>query len=400
MPCDARPNGRQAPGKQVPPPRGVDVGQLKLEDGPSFPESKLLPAIVKSSDDAILGSTTGGLVTTWNPAAEKLYGYRAEEMVGQPLTILCPAERIGEVEETLGKIGRGEPVVHRETVWLRKDGSTFPGSVTTSPIHDDDGRLIGVSAIARDVTEQQQDRATAEFRRRSEDLEQVNRSLEAFTYSITHDLRAPLRALGGYSSALMEDCADYLGEVGRGYAERILAASGQMSALIDGLLVLSRIARAEMHLEWVDLGAEVARIAADLQRGEPERSVHFAVERPVQARADRLLIRTVLQNLVENAWKFTSGQDDALIEFGTVPAAGAGVCCYLRDDGAGFDPAYAGKLFQPFQRLHPASDFPGTGIGLAIISQIVERHRGRAWAEGAADEGATFYFTLDTEEIA
>ena len=376
------------------------MAQLRLEDGPHFPESELLPAIVRSSGDAILGSTTGGLVTTWNPAAEKIYGYRAEEMVGQPLTILCPAERIGEIEEALGKIGRGEPVVHRETVRRRKDGSTFPVSVTTSPIRDDGGRLIGVSAITRDVTEQQRARAAAEFRRRSEELDRVNQSLEAFTYSIAHDLRAPLRALGGYSSALMEDCADDLGEAGRGYAERILAASGQMSALIDGLLILSRIARAEMRLEWVDLGAEVARIAAELQDGAPGRRVRFAIERPVQARADRLLIRTVLQNLVENAWKFTSGQDDALIEFGTAPAGDAAVCCYVRDDGAGFDPDYAGKLFQPFQRLHPASDFPGIGIGLASIKQIVERHGGRAWAEGAVGEGATFYFTLDAEEIA
>jgi PAS domain S-box-containing protein len=376
------------------------VGQLKLEDGPGFPESKLLRAIVKSSDDAIVGGTTGGLITTWNPAAEKIYGYRAEEMVGQPLTILCPAERIGEIEETLGKIGRGEPVAHRETVWRRKDGSTFPVSVTASPIRDDDGRLIGVSAIARDVTEQQQARAAAEFRRRSDELERVNRGLEAFTYAIAHDLRAPLRALGGYSSALMEDCADYLGEVGRGYAERILAASGQMSALIEGLLVLSRIARAEMHLEWVDLGAEVARVADELQRGAPGRRVHFAIERPVQARADRRLLRTVLQNLVENAWKFTSGQDDALIEFGTAPAGDAPICCYVRDDGAGFDPRYAGKLFEPFQRLHAVSDFPGTGIGLASVKQIVDRHGGRAWAEGAIGEGATFYFTLDAEEMA
>jgi PAS domain S-box-containing protein len=376
------------------------VGQLKLEDGPGFPESELLPAIIKSSDDAIVGSTTGGLVTTWNPAAEKIYGYRAEQIVGQSLTVLCPDERTGEVEETLGKIGRGERVVHHETVCQRKDGSTFPVSMTASPIHDDGGRLIGVSAITRDITEQQRARAAAEFRRRSDELERANRDLEAFTYAIAHDLRAPLRALGGYSSALMEDCGDDLGEVGRSYAERIVAASGRMSALIDDLLVLSRVARAEMHLEEVDLGAEVARIAADLQRGAPERRVHFAVERPVQARADRRLIRTVLSNLVENAWKFTSGQDDALIEFGTVPAGEAGVCCYLRDDGAGFDPASADKLFQPFQRLHPASDFPGAGIGLASVKQIVQRHRGRAWAVGAVDEGATFYFTLDAEGIA
>jgi PAS domain S-box-containing protein len=375
------------------------VGQLKLEDGPGFPESELLPAIVKSSDDAIVGATISGRITTWNPAAENIYGYSAAEIIGQPLTILCPDELASEIEETLAKIGRGERVVHRETMRRRKDGTTFAVSVTASPIHDGDGGLIGVSAISRDITEQQA-RAAAELGRRADELERANQSVESFTYSIAHDLRAPLRALGGYSSALMEDCADDLGEAGRGYVGRILAASQKMSELVDGLLVLSRVAQAGMHPEWVDLGAEVARIAAGLQRGEPERRVHFAVERPVRARADRALIRTVLENLLENAWKFTSGQEDALIEFGTVPAGEAGVCCYLRDDGIGFEPAYAGKLFQPFQQLHPASDFPGTGIGLASVKQIVERHRGRAWAEGAADEGATFFFTLDAEEIA
>jgi PAS domain S-box-containing protein len=393
-------SSRQAPGKRFPPPRGVDVGQLKLDDGPGFPESQLLPAIVKSSDDAIVGGTTGGLITTWNPAAEKIYGYQAGEIIGQPLTILCPAERTGEIEEALATIGRGERAVHGETVRRRKDGQTFPASVTTSPIHDEDGRLIGVSAIARDVTEQDQARAVAEVRRRADDLERVNQGLESFTYAVAHDLRAPLRALGGYSSALIEDCADGLGEAGRGYAERILVASEQMSALIDGLLILSRIARAEMHLESVDLGAEVARVAADLQREAPGRRVHFAIERPVQAWADRRLLRTVLQNLVENAWKFTSGQDDALIEFGTAPAGDAAICCYVRDDGAGFDPRYAGKLFEPFQRLHAVSDFPGTGIGLASVKQIADRHGGRAWAEGTVGEGATFYFTLNAEEIA
>jgi PAS domain S-box-containing protein len=379
---------------------GGRVAQLRLEDGPRFPESELLPAIVRSSDVAILGTTTSGLVTTWNPAAEKIYGYRAEEIVGQSLTILSPAERIGEIEETLGRISGGEPFVHRETVRRRKDGSTVPVSVTSSPIHDDDGRLIGVSAIVRDVTQQQQARAAAELRRQSEELERANQSLEAFTYSVAHDLRAPLRALGGYSSALMEDCGEDLGEAGRGYAERILAASGQMSALIDGLLTLSRITRAEMRPEWVDLGAEVAQIAADLQGADPGRRVRFAIERPVRAWADRRLVRTVLQNLVENAWKFTSGQDDALIEFGTAPAGDAPVCCYVRDDGTGFDPDYAGKLFQPFQRLHAVSDFPGPGIGLASVKQIVGRHGGRVWAEAGVGEGATFYFTLDAEEIA
>jgi signal transduction histidine kinase len=157
-----------------------------------------------------------------------------------------------------------------------------------------------------------------------------------------------------------------------------------------------------LHLESVDVGEEAARIAAELQSGEPDRTARFAIARPVQALADRQLIRTVLENLLGNAWKFTSGRDDTSIEFGTAPGKDASVCYYVRDNGAGFDPEYAGKLFQPFQRLHPAHDFPGTGTGtgLATVRQIVELHGGRTWAEGAVGAGATFYFTLDGKESA
>jgi light-regulated signal transduction histidine kinase (bacteriophytochrome) len=155
-----------------------------------------------------------------------------------------------------------------------------------------------------------------------------------------------------------------------------------------------------MHLDPVDLGAEAAQIAAELADEDPGRHARFAIQHPVEVRADRALIRMVMHNLLGNAWKFTSGRDDALIEFGTTPAGDAPVCYYVRDNGAGFDPAYAHKLFSPFQRLHPASEFPGTGIGLAIVRLIVERHGGRVWAEGAVGAGATFYFTIDAEESA
>jgi light-regulated signal transduction histidine kinase (bacteriophytochrome) len=148
----------------------------------------------------------------------------------------------------------------------------------------------------------------------------------------------------------------------------------------------------------VDLSAEVTRIAEELQRAAPDRLDCFTIQPGVRAPADRVLIRTVLENLVGNAWKFTSRQDDAAIEFGTTEVPDAPVCCYVRDNGAGFDPAYADKLFQPFQRLHSASEFPGTGVGLASVRQIVERHGGHVWAQGAVGQGATFYFTLDAEE--
>ncbi len=226
----------------------------------------------------------------------------------------------------------------------------------------------------------------------------ANKNLEAFTYSVAHDLRSPLRALSGFSEALAEDYGDRLDETGRWYTERIQAAADRMGALIDDLLVLAQVSRAEMSLGPVDLSTEVAAIAGELEAREPGRRVRFAIHDGVWVNADSTLIRTVVQNLVENAWKYTAKQDAATIEFGATAAEDGRVCCYVRDDGAGFDPAFVGKLFQPFQRLHAVTEFPGTGIGLASVRRIVERHGGRAWAEGAVGRGATFYFTLDAKQ--
>ena len=226
----------------------------------------------------------------------------------------------------------------------------------------------------------------------------ANKNLEAFTFSVAHDLRSPLRALSGYAEALIEDYGDRLDETGRWYAERILAATERMGALIDDLLNLSQVSRAELVLGPVDLSAEVADIADELQAREPKRRVRFTLQDGIWVNADRILIRTVLQNLIENAWKYTAKSDGATIEFGTAAAEDAMVCCFVRDNGAGFDPAFGSKLFQPFQRLHSVTEFPGTGIGLVSVRRIVERHGGRAWAEGAVGRGATFYFTLNAKE--
>jgi light-regulated signal transduction histidine kinase (bacteriophytochrome) len=238
----------------------------------------------------------------------------------------------------------------------------------------------------------------ARVEQRTDELVVANENLEAFTYSAAHDLRSPLRTLSGYSEALREDYGDRLDETGRWYTERIQAASERMGTLIDDLLLLARVSRAEMSLGPVDLSAEVAAIASELQAREPGRRVSFAIHDGVWVNADRTLIRTVLQNLVENAWKYSGKRDGATIEFGATAAEDAGVCCYVRDNGAGFDPAFASKLFQPFQRLHAVTEFPGTGIGLASVRRIIERHGGRVWAEGAVGRGATFYFTLDAKE--
>jgi PAS domain S-box-containing protein len=352
----------------------------------------MFAALLEAVPDAMVCIAADGRVVQVNAQAERLLGYRREELIGQPVEILVPdavravhrGHRAGYVADPRSRpMGAGSPLAAR-----RRDASTFPAEISLAAVDTEEGILV--TAAIRDITSQL----------RAKDLERSSQGLESFVYSVSHDLRAPLRALSGYSGALLEEYGGVLGEDGRGYAERIVAVSEQMGQLIDGLLQLSRISRAELHAQPVDLGGEAAQIAEEIQRREPSRRVRFAIQQPVQALADRRLIRTVLQNLLDNAWKFTSGRDDASIEFGTAPSGDAAVCCYVRDNGAGFDSAYAGKLFQPFQRLHAARDFPGAGIGLASVRQIVERHGGQVWAEGAVGSGATFYFTLDGKEDA
>ncbi len=228
-------------------------------------------------------------------------------------------------------------------------------------------------------------------------LERANKNLEAFAYSIAHDLRTPLRGISGFAEALVEDYGDRLDETGREYAGRVQAGCARMAALIDDLLHLAQVTRATMHLQDVDLSAEVTAICDQLRARDPGRQVKVTVQDGVRVTADRALIRSALDNLLENAWKFTSRRDRAAIEFATAPVGDAPICCYVRDNGAGFDPAYVGKLFQPFQRLHHAGQFPGTGIGLASVRRIIERHGGRTWADGTVDGGATIYFTLNPE---
>jgi PAS domain S-box-containing protein len=350
----------------------------------SSPPDRSFVALLEAAPDAMACVAANGRIALVNAQLERLFGYRREELIDQPVEILVPdAVRAPHCGLLAGYVADPQPRLMgagTEMAGRRRDGSTFPADISLSAIDTDDGVLLAVAV--RDVTE----------RRRVKDL-------EAFTYSVAHDLRAPLRTLSGFSEALLEDYGDALDDEGRDFAERIVEASGQMATLIDDLLRLSSVSLADVRLRTVDLGAEAAEIAGELQRDEPQRRVSFAIQRPVLARADPALIRTVLQNLLENAWKFTSGHGDASIEFGATPTGNGRLSCYVRDDGIGFDPAYDGQLFQPFQRLHTTQEFAGTGVGLASVRQIVERHGGRVRAEGAIGKGATFYFTLDAEEL-
>ena len=228
---------------------------------------------------------------------------------------------------------------------------------------------------------------------RTTQLEYANKELEAFAYSVSHDLRAPLRGMDGFSQALIEDYGEKFDDTGKDYLRRVRAAAARMSDLIDDLLELSRVGRSEMHVQSVNLSSLVEEIAAELKRTDPERTVHFVIEKGIQATADPRLLKIVLENLVGNAWKFTGKSAHASIEFGKMQIEGRNTC-FIRDNGVGFDMQYAKKLFGAFQRLHTTSEFPGTGIGLATVQRIVHRHGGRVWATSAINNGATFYFTL------
>jgi light-regulated signal transduction histidine kinase (bacteriophytochrome) len=226
-----------------------------------------------------------------------------------------------------------------------------------------------------------------------EELERKNQELEAFSYSVSHDLRTPLRAIDGFSQALVEDYGDRIDAEGRRYLSRVREAAQRMAELIDDLLTLSRVTRSELKRNRVDLSALAHTLLAGFQRLEPERRVETVVAPGIVADADPQLAAIALENLLGNAWKFTAKRTLARIEIGMTNVDGS-PAYFVRDNGAGFDMAYRDKLFGVFQRLHPESEFPGTGVGLATVARITQRHRGRIWADSAPDRGATFYFTL------
>ena len=236
-------------------------------------------------------------------------------------------------------------------------------------------------------------RSAQEVQRANEQLRLANSELEAFSYSVSHDLRAPLRAIDGFSLALLEDYDQRLDPAGRDYLRRVRGATQRMGLLIDDLLNLARVSRLEMQREAVDLSHLAHAVAVELRAAHPERRVDFVASPGLHAQADPRLLRVVLENLIGNSWKFTSKRDSARVEFGAVEENGS-AAFFVRDNGAGFDRAHADRLFGAFQRLHGTNEFPGTGIGLATVQRIIHRHGGKVWAQGAVEQGATFYFTL------
>jgi light-regulated signal transduction histidine kinase (bacteriophytochrome) len=298
-----------------------------------------------------------------------------------------------------------------ESLDCRKDGQLIWTSTNARTVRDANGAVLYYEGFVTDITDRK--RAEAEIRwlnagleqrvaERTAQLRMANQELESFAYSVSHDLRSPLRSLDGYSQVLVEDYEGKLDDSGRHYLQRIRASAHHMSDLIDALLKLSRVTRSEMQLDQVDMSALARTVINELRLVEPERQVMFKVPPRLVVKADQSLMRIAMNNLLGNAWKFTSKHASALIEVGLCEAVEGETDArrkgkqvfFVRDDGAGFDMTYADKLFGAFQRLHGAKEFEGTGIGLAMVQRIIHRHGGQVWAEGAVEQGVTIYFTL------
>jgi PAS domain S-box-containing protein len=310
---------------------------------------------------------------------EQVIGKTMREVFGDHTSVEFAEEKIREVFDT------GKPLK------TEYEFNNFVGMWSLAPEFDPQGKVVSVISSTLDITDRK--RTEEELRLRSAELQASNRELEAFSYSVSHDLRAPLRAIDGFTRILMDDFASQIPEDGMLFLQRTRNAAQNMGQLIDDLLRLSRITRAEINRQWIDLSTIARAIFDELQSAEPDRSVEIFVEKTLKLRGDDRLLRVALENLLNNAWKFTSKNEHASIKVGKIIKKGKNTY-YVRDNGVGFSMNYVDKLFSPFQRLHTVDEFPGTGIGLAIVKRIIHKHGGEIWVESEPGTGTTFYFTL------
>lgn len=388
-----------------------DITERKTAEHALRDSEQQLRAMFDSTQEGLYRATIHGDLQMANPAAARLFGYHTtEQMLAETdhLTDLYadPADQVDLVDD----VAAGRPRIGVQTRMRRRDGSTFHALVDAISVRNANGDIIAIQGMAYDISRRVQAEAEADQKRaelaaladsleqqvaaRTAELSAANRQLEAFTYCVSHDLRAPLRALHGFTELLLNECDDITTDRARHYLDRMLAAGARMTQLIEDLLHLSRLTRAEVNRQDVDLTRIAGETIDDLRGRDPDRHVDVHIAEDLRADADPALLRSVLENLLSNAWKFTRRRDDARIEFGRTETDEHQQCFFLRDNGVGFDMSYADQLFQPFRRLHPQEDFPGTGVGLASVEHVIQRHGGVIWAQAAPDTGATFYFTL------
>ena len=350
-------------------------------------------ALVQEAPDGIVVVGADGTILLANAQIQRMTGFSGAELVGAKIEALVPPavrHRHAAHRDDYAASPHSRPMASNlELAAQCKDGSQLPVEIMLSPVVLEGQRAT--IAFVRDVTE---------GRRRRRELEEANaaanaanKELEAFSYSVAHDLRAPLRSIDGFTQAVIEDHGDQLGDDGLEHLGRVRAAAQRMGALIDDLLALARLSRAELRREPVELARLVRDAEQRLRALHPDRRVELTVASPLRAEADARMLTVVLDNLLGNAWKFTRPRAIAHVDVGR-----DGKAFFVRDDGVGFDPQYAGALFTPFKRLHAAREFEGTGIGLATVARVIHRHGGRIWAESSPGAGATFYFTLEPED--
>lgn len=384
-----------------------EFGQRNRSPKAVNPPDQIFRLLVESVNEyAIFLLDCEGRISSWNSGAERSKGYRADEIIGRHFSCLYPEEDIQRNQpeqelRTARQFGRSEDEGWR----IRKDGSRFWANVTITAIYDPPGTLIGYAKITKNLTRRKETEdhiriLNEQLELRYAELSSVNKELESFSYSVSHDLRAPLRAIDGFSLALLQDCQDQLTPEGRSYLSGIRAATLRMGRLIDDLLSLARTSRCEMVREELDLSHMADDIVAQLRASDPNRKITCNIAPGLKARGDRLLVQVVLENLLGNAWKFTSKRQHGVVELSMDAGTAKDQVFYIRDNGAGFDMKYADRLFGVFQRMHAEHDFPGTGVGLATVQRIIHRHGGSIWAESAVDHGATFYFTVNNGHAA
>ncbi len=363
-------------------------------------------AIIESSDDAIIGKDLNGVIQSWNPGAERIFGFSAAEAIGKPVTILIPEGRLDEEPQILGRIRRGEKTDHYETVRQRKDGTLINVSLSVSPIKDSAGNVIGASKIARDITERK--KAEVALQKAHEELEErvkartasLNQALaqmQEFSYTVSHDLRSPARAMKGYATAILEDYGEKLGEQGREYLNRILRGSERMDQLIRDVLIYSRLAQAEIKTEPVDLD-ELIQDIIDQNPDLAAPEVEVIVQKPLAPVIGHpSSLAQAVSNILDNAKKFVAPGRTPHIEIWTEKRLDK-VRLWIKDNGIGINSKFQSRLFGMFERLHDADSYEGTGIGLAIVRKAVEKMGGVVGMESDGVNGSSFWIELPGPE--